>query len=288
MTRSLASAERIFALLDSPGEKEEDPAAVRLPRVKGKIEFREVRFSYERGKEVLKGISFTIEAGEMIGLVGKSGAGKSTLINLISRFWDPDSGAVLVDGHDLREMDVSMYRRQVGVVMQDPFLFNCSLLENIRFGMPEASFEDVVRAAQAAHAHDFILGKEDGYDTVVGEKGAELSGGERQRIAIARAILHDPPILILDEATSSVDLETEKKIQEAITRLVKGRTTIAIAHRLSTLRNASRLIVMDDGVLAEMGTHDELVAKEGGMYAKLVKTQAEVNAMRGHQRVWDG
>jgi ATP-binding cassette subfamily B protein len=195
---------------------------------------------------------------------------------------------VLVDGHDLREMDVSMYRRQVGVVMQDPFLFNCSLLENIRFGMPEASFEDVVRAAQAAHAHDFILGKEDGYDTVVGEKGAELSGGERQRIAIARAILHDPPILILDEATSSVDLETEKKIQEAITRLVKGRTTIAIAHRLSTLRNASRLIVMDDGAIAEMGTHDELVAKEGGMYAKLVKTQAEVNAMRGHQRVWDG
>jgi ATP-binding cassette subfamily B protein len=286
MTRSLASAERIFALLDSPGEKQEDPAAARPPRLKGGIEFREVRFSYERGKEVLKGISFRIEPGEMVGLVGKSGAGKSTLINLISRFWDPDSGAVLVDGQDLREIDVSTYRRQVGVVMQDPFLFNCSLLENIRFGMPEASFEDVVRAAQAAHAHEFILGKEDGYDTVVGEKGAELSGGERQRIAIARAVLHDPPILILDEATSSVDLETEKKIQEAITRLVRGRTTIAIAHRLSTLRNANRLIVMDDGAIAEMGTHDELVAKADGMYAKLVKTQSEVNAMRGQQRVW--
>jgi ATP-binding cassette subfamily B protein len=288
MTRSLASAERIFALLDSPGEKEPDPAAALLPRLRGEIEFREVRFSYERGKEVLKGVSFTIAPGEMVGLVGKSGAGKSTLINLVCRFWDPDSGTILVDGRDLREMDVSTYRRQVGVVMQDPFLFNASLLENIRFGMPDASFEDVMRAAQAAHAHDFILGKEDGYDTIVGEKGAELSGGERQRIAIARAILHDPPILILDEATSSVDLETEKKIQEAITRLVKGRTTIAIAHRLSTLRNANRLIVMDDGVLAEIGTHDELIAREGGIYAKLVKTQSEVNAMRDRQRVWDG
>jgi ATP-binding cassette subfamily B protein len=288
MTRSLASAERIFALLDSPGEKEPDPAAARLPRLRGEIAFREVRFSYERGKEVLKGVSFTIAPGEMVGLVGKSGAGKSTLINLVCRFWDPDSGTILVDGSDLRELDVSTYRRQVGVVMQDPFLFNASLLENIRFGMPDASFEDVMRAAQAAHAHDFILGKEDGYDTIVGEKGAELSGGERQRIAIARAILHDPPILILDEATSSVDLETEKKIQEAITRLVKGRTTIAIAHRLSTLRNAHRLIVMDDGALAEIGTHDELTAKEGGIYAKLVKTQAEVNAMRDRQRVWDG
>jgi ATP-binding cassette subfamily B protein len=279
MTHAMASAERVFGVLDEPSEKDDAAATAAIPRVRGRIEFRDVRFSYERGKEVIRGISLCIEPGEMIGLVGRSGAGKSTLINLICRFWDPDSGDVLVDGIDLRTVRLESYRRQIGVVMQEPFLFRASITDNIRFATPKATFRDVVEAARAAHAHEFILSKSDGYDTVVGESGAGLSTGEKQRISIARAVLQNPPILILDEATSSVDVETEKQIQEAIALLVRNRTTIAIAHRLSTLRNATRLIVIDDGAIVESGTHEALVAV-GGTYAKLVETQAEVNRMR--------
>lgn len=282
MTHAMASAERVFGVLDEPAEAVD--STVTMPRVGGRIEFKDVHFSYERGKEVIRGISFAIEAGEMVGLVGKSGAGKSTLINLICRFWDPDSGTVFVDGVDLRTVKLESYRKQIGVVMQEPFLFRASITENIRFAVPNATFRDVIEAARAARAHEFILSKTDGYDTIVGEGGAGLSTGEKQRISIARAVLQDPPILILDEATSSVDVETEKQIQEAITALVRNRTTIAIAHRLSTLRNATRLIVVEDGAIVESGTHDELVAA-GGVYAKLVETQAEVNRMRVERAV---
>nr|MBA3847386.1 ABC transporter ATP-binding protein [Planctomycetota bacterium] len=282
MSNALSAAERIFSVLDEPTEEAlatagATPAAPVDPslRFRGEIEFKDVRFSYERGKEVLKGISFRLPAGQMVGLVGKSGSGKSTIINLISRFYDPDAGQILIDGTPVEGHDVSRVRRSIGVVMQDPFVFNASILENIRFGRPDATFEDVMRATRAANAHEFILDKEDGYDTLIGEGGAQLSGGERQRVSIARAILDDPPVLILDEATSAVDSETERAIQEAIAVLIKGRTTIAIAHRLATLRNAHHLLVMDDGKLVEEGTHEELLAKADGVFAKLVRLQNE-------------
>lgn len=283
MTHAFASAERIFSVLDSPSEVYDAPGAVSLPRIRGEIRFEDVRFSYEKGREVLKGVSFDVAAGEMVGLVGRSGAGKSTMINLMCRFFDVDSGAVLVDDHNVKTLKLGQLRRQIGMVMQESFLFDGSIMDNIRYGKPDASFEDVVRAARAAHAHEFIVDKEDGYDTTIGERGIQLSGGEKQRLSIARAILHDPPILILDEATSSVDSETERRIQEAIATLIKGRTTIAIAHRLATLRNANRLLVVEDGRLVEVGTHDELMASDG-QYARLVKMQTELSNMKGE--IW--
>jgi len=283
MTHAMASLERIFGMLDAEPEIYDSPEALALPKVRGDIRFDDVRFSYERGKEIIKGVSFEIAPGEMIGLVGKSGAGKSTLINLICRFYDIDSGELTIDGHPVSDVRMSDLRGQIGMVMQEPFLFNATILDNIRAGAPSASFHDVVRAARAAHAHEFIIGREDGYDSVVGEGGASLSGGEKQRIAIARAILHDPPILILDEATSSVDTETESAIQAAIGNLVKNRTTIAIAHRLGTLRHADRLFVVEEGKIAEIGTHEELVEGDG-IYAKLVRMQTDLNDLAGN--VW--
>ena len=215
----------------------------------------------------------------MIGLCGPSGAGKSTLVNLICRFYDATDGQILIDGVDLRDYDVHWLRRQVGVVLQEPYLFHGTVSDNIRYGNPDASDAQVIAAARAANAHDFVVGFPDGYDTMVGERGQSLSGGERQRISIARAILHDPRILILDEATSSVDTETERLIQQALDRLTTGRTTFAIAHRLSTLVAADRLVVLDKGRVAEEGTHAELVDKVGGVYAKLHQTQAEMAAV---------
>ena len=278
MTRAFASAERVFEVIDSPTEPADDPQALPMPRLSGAVNFRAVHFGYDRAKPVLKGLDLEVKEGEMIGLVGKSGVGKSTLINLVCRFYDADRGSVEVDGVDIRKIKLEDLRRQIGLVHQQSFLFDDTIVENIRYGKPDASFVDVVRAARAANAHEFIIIKPDGYNTMVGEQGNKLSGGEKQRIAIARAILHDPRILILDEATSSLDTATEKKIQEAITRLTKGRTTFAIAHRLSTLRSADRLVVIDEGKVAEMGTHQELMEREGIFY-NLVKTQQETTAV---------
>lgn len=280
MLRAFAGAERIFEVIDTEAEPFGDENAVRIPNVRGRVTFRNAQFGYDPGKPILKGVDLDVASGEMIGLVGKSGVGKSTLINLICRFYDPDRGSVEIDGVDMKEARLEDLRSQIGMVQQEPFLFDGTVAENIAYGKPGATFDDVVRAAVAAEAHEFIIRKQDGYDMRVGEKGGKLSGGERQRISIARAILHDPRILILDEATSSLDTQTEKKIQLAISRLVEGRTTFAIAHRLSTLRSADRLVVMDDGRVAEVGTHEELMERDG-IFARLVETQQATTALMG-------
>ena len=278
MIHAYAGAERIFEVMDTPIEPFDAPDAKPMPQIEGRVSFKDVTFGYDPGKPVLREINIEVAPGEMIGLVGKSGVGKSTFINLICRFYDVDRGSLNVDGEDIRAIRLEDLRGQIGMVHQEPTLFNVTIAENIRYGKADATFDEVIRASIAAEAHEFIVAKPDGYDTKVGERGGKLSGGEKQRIAIARAILHDPKILILDEATSSLDTPTEKKIQIAIARLVKGRTTFAIAHRLSTLRNADRLFVLDEGKIAEVGTHAELMARKGIFY-NLVHTQQETTAI---------
>lgn len=275
-SRAMAGAERVFEVIDSQSETYDKPGAVALEMVEGEIRFENVRFGYDKSNPVLKGIDLTVKPGELIGLVGRSGAGKSTTVNLLCRFYEADGGCVRLDGIDLRDIELSSLRKHIGIVLQEPFLFNGTIAENIAYGKPEASFEEIIEAARAACAHEFIVQKPDAYDTNVGEKGGKLSGGEKQRISIARAILHNPKILILDEATSSVDVETEKKIQQAIGNLTAGRTTFAIAHRLSTLRNADRLVVIEKGRIAELGTHAELMEKQGIFY-NLVETQNQTS-----------
>ncbi|MBI5832743.1 MAG: ATP-binding cassette domain-containing protein [Armatimonadetes bacterium] len=274
---TLAASERVWEVLDEQPDMVVDREATRLATVEGRFEFDNVTFGYERHEPVLHDVCLTVEPGEMIGLVGHSGAGKSTMINLICRFYDVDEGCLRIDGVDVRKVHPEDYRKHIGVVLQDNYLFNGSIYANIAYGAPEALPEAVFAAALAANAHEFIVGLPDGYDTIVGERGHRLSGGERQRVSIARAILHDPRVLILDEATASVDTKTERAIQQALERLVKGRTTFAIAHRLSTLRNADRLVVIDKGRVAEIGTHDELMNKEGGVFRKLVEMQTDMN-----------
>jgi len=279
LQRAATSAERVFEILDADPDIDDPPDAIMLPEMKGRVEFRDVTFGYEEGKPVLRDVDFTVEPGEMIGLAGHSGAGKSTLINLICRFYEVNEGAILVDGHDLRDVTVESLRSQIGVVLQEPFMFSGTVAENLAYGKPGAAMEELIAAAKAANAHDFIMDYPDAYDTEVGERGTRVSGGERQRLAIARAILKDPRILILDEATSSVDTETESQIQEALERLIAGRTTFAIAHRLSTLRHSNRLLILERGKLAEIGTHDELIEQDG-IYAKLCRMQTEMSKIR--------
>ncbi len=279
LNRATSSASRVFEVLDTTPTIVSKPDAIRLEPLAGRVTFDNVTFNYDGIRNVVKGVSFEVQPGEMIGLAGPSGSGKSTLVNLICRFYDVKNGAVKIDGIDVRDLELGSMRRQIGMVLQEPYLFRGSIAENIAYGSQHASLRDIITAARAANAHEFICGLPDGYDTIIGERGLTLSGGERQRISIARAILHNPRILILDEATSSVDTETEKKIQEALQRLVAGRTTFAIAHRLSTLSAADRLFIMEDGKLVEQGTHEELLAKPEGVYAKLHRTQMELQAL---------
>ena len=269
--KAAAGAKRIFDILDHVSSVPEPVDPVRPGHIQGRVSIRDVNFRYGN-RTIIRGLNLEIAPGEMIGLVGHSGSGKSTLVNLICRFYDVSEGAILVDGIDIRSMALADFRRHIGLVLQEPFLFFGTVAENIAYGKPEASREEIVAAARAAHAHEFILRLPHGYDSLVGERGQALSGGERQRISIARALLIDPRILILDEATSSVDTETEREIQKALDNLVQGRTTIAIAHRLSTLRKADRLVVLDRGRLVEEGGHEELMARQGH-YHKLYMAQ---------------
>ncbi len=279
LNRAATSVQRIFEILDTEPAIFSRRGARQMDSLQGRIELRNVSFSYDGVRRVLKNVNLTIEPGQMIGLAGPSGGGKSTLINLICRFYDVLEGQILIDGVDVRDYDVEALRRHIGVVLQEPFLFHGTVASNIAYGHPDATIDAIIAAARAANAHDFIVGFPDGYDTQVGERGHTLSGGERQRISIARAILNNPKVLILDEATSSVDTETEKLIQEALDRLISNRTTIAIAHRLSTLSKADRLVILDKGEIVEQGPHDELRDKEGGTYAKLVRMQSEMQSI---------
>ncbi|MCY4539019.1 MAG: ABC transporter ATP-binding protein [Chloroflexi bacterium] len=269
---ALGATKRVFQILDTAPDIQDSAAAKELADVAGGISLRDLSFSYEAGNEVLSGVNLDIDAGEVIALVGPSGAGKSTLFNLIPRFYDPDVGAISIDGHDIRELTQSSLRRQIGVVPQETLLFGGSIRENILYGKLDADEEEMIAAARSANAHDFISALPKGYETIVGERGVKLSGGQRQRVAIARALLKDPAILLLDEATSSLDNESEQLLQDALGKLMQNRTTVIIAHRLSTVRIAHRIAVLDTGRLIELGTHDQLLAQRG-LYAKLYEMQ---------------
>ena len=276
LTSFLSGSKRILELLDTPIGINEPAVPSSWIEPKGKIEFRNVTFGYDRNQPVIKDVSFEVAPGEMIGIVGRSGSGKSTMVNLLGRFYDVQEGAILVDGVDVRDLSMHSLRERLGIVFQDSFLFRGTIWKNLSYGRPVTTVEEGLVAAKAAGAHDFILRKSLGYETLLGEHGAGLSGGEKQRLSIARTLLYDPRILILDEATSNIDAEAEKSIQEALEVLIQGRTTVAIAHRLSTLRNADRILVFDRGRLIEHGSHAELLSQDG-TYAKLVRIQTQVS-----------
>lgn len=270
--QAMAAAQRIFDLMDTRPDITEKDNAVELGPLENRIELRDITFEYEQGKPVLGGISLTVEKGMIVAFVGTSGAGKSTLVNLIPRFFDVTSGAVLFDGVDVRNVTLKSLRGQIGIVTQEVFLFHDTIANNISYGHTEAGMDAVERAARAAYAHEFIMESPHGYDTVIGERGVKLSGGQRQRISIARAIMKDPAVMILDEATSALDTESEKMVQKALTNLMAGRTTFVIAHRLSTILNADKIVVMDKGKIIETGTHEELLGR-GGHYKRLFELQ---------------
>jgi ABC-type multidrug transport system fused ATPase/permease subunit len=275
--QAMAAAERVFEILDTPLEVTERPGAIVLPRLQGHVAFDHVWFAYGRNPPLLRDVSFVVEPGQTVALVGPSGSGKTTVVNLLPRFYDVTSGAVRVDGHDVRAVTLASLRSQIGMVMQEPFLFNLSIRENIRYGRPEATQAEIEAAARVAAAHEFILALPQGYDTLVGERGVRLSGGQRQRLAIARAILVDPRLLILDEATSSVDTQTEQVIRQALDQLLVGRTTIVIAHRLSTVQRAHQILVMERGQITARGTHQELL-RTSPLYQHLCEIQFQLQA----------
>jgi ATP-binding cassette, subfamily B, multidrug efflux pump len=272
LVQAAAYLERIFETIDEEAGIEDEPGAKPLPEIRGRVEFRDVGFSYEPGRPILKGLSFVAEPGASIAIVGPTGAGKTTIVNLLSRFYAPDSGTIFVDGIDIQGATIASLRRQTGVMLQDSFLFSGSIMDNIRYGRLDASDEEAMEAARAVHAHDFIMGLRSGYGTAVNERGFRLSMGQRQLISFARVLLADPAILILDEATSSVDTETERAIQKGLERLLEGRTSFVIAHRLSTIRNADRILFIDKGRIVEEGGHEELSERRGayyGLYASM-------------------
>jgi ABC-type multidrug transport system fused ATPase/permease subunit len=275
---AIAAGERIFELLDETSEIKDAADAIDLPVIQGEMVFDQVHFKYGSGDPVLHAISFTMAPGEVVALVGPSGAGKTSIANLICRFYDPVQGYVSVDGYDLRSIKLTSLRRQVAVVLQDSFLFNNTVAENLHYGKPDATEDELIAAARAANAHDFIMQLSEGYNTEIGERGVKLSGGQKQRLALARAILADPRILILDEATSSVDAEAEYLIQQALERVLEGRTALVIAHRLSTIRNADKIIVLDRGRIAEVGNHEELMQR-GGLYSQLYQRQMDLTTV---------
>jgi ATP-binding cassette subfamily B protein len=269
---AMASSERIFEFMDEQPLVKEKENAKPLPPIKGHIRLDDVVFEYEPGRPALKGISLEVQEGQSIALVGHTGSGKSTIVNLLCRFYDPVEGKVLIDGQDLRDVKLDSLRSQIGIVMQDTFIFSGTIMENIRFGRLEATDAEVMAAAQAVNAHDFIIKLANGYHTEVEERGSMLSMGQRQLLSFARALLANPRILILDEATASIDTETEVKIQEALKTLLAGRNSFIIAHRLSTIRSADQIVVLDHGQIKEQGTHDELLAMKG-IYHGLIEAQ---------------
>ncbi len=270
---AMASMERVFEIMDTPSDIQDKEGAYELPPIEGRVDFEDVTFAYDPEKTILKNVSFSVQPGQTIALVGPTGSGKSTVVNLVSRFYDVIGGSVKIDGHDVRDVKLLSLREQMGVMMQDSFIFSGTIMDNIRYGRLDATDDEVIEAAKAVHAHDFIMQMEKGYQTEVNERGSSLSVGQRQLISFARALLNDPKILILDEATSSIDTHTEILIQKALDVLLKGRTSFVIAHRLSTIRNADCIMVIQDGRIAEAGTHDQLITHEGGHYKALCDAQ---------------
>ena len=280
---SMNASQRIFEIIDAKPDVVEKKNAFSLENPKGTVELDNVTFSYEKGHPVLHNISLKVEAGEMLGIVGRSGMGKSTLVSLISRLYDPDSGQVLIDGHDLKDLTFESLKGTVAMVSQESYIFMGTVAENIAYAKPDATREEILAAAAAAGAHNFICKFPDGYDSLIGSGGRRLSGGERQRLSLARAILADPKILILDEATAAVDTATERNIQLALDRLSENRTTISIAHRLSTLKNADKLVVLDEGKVVEQGTHEQLMELKG-IYYKLQQLQSRALSLNAQER----
>jgi ABC-type multidrug transport system fused ATPase/permease subunit len=278
----MAGGERIFEVLDTEPEIQDAADAIEVDDIRGEVEFKDVDFHYIEGSPILRGFSLHVNPGETIAIVGPTGAGKTTITSLVARFYDVTGGQLLIDGHDIRTIQRHSLNRRMGLVLQEAFLFSGTVHENIAYGRPNASREEVEQAARAVGAHDFIVRLEEGYDTVLHERGQNLSGGQRQLIAFARAVIADPRIIILDEATANVDTRTEAVIQRALGELLRDRTSFVIAHRLSTIRNADRVIVLEDGSIAEEGTHDELLAR-GGLYAKLYQMTYQERDANGHR-----